>query len=392
MAKKLKPMFANDDFDILGFDPGNDKTKMSLIVNPNVDEDMESKHFRDLILQNSVVEISESEWKNQVAYYEGRRPNYGFIGYNDKYYAVGDAAIPYARDFRYRKIKAAKYQRDYIGLLFVSSVMQIYNGNPPEHLHVICGHPPLNRSKKKDIEASLGGVWEFHTVQGKERFRIHTVRSDDEISAAAFNRRYRVDGVKNGHFKQEGLTLGFDLGGATLDVVFIDEAGRPVDGTHDSAEIGVFEVVQHFKELFDEKWGHLFKDNPSGISLDSVYRIFRDRDHILRGGGIPGGQLDCSDLFEKAAYGELNLIFTLADQLAPDYRTRAQSITVFGGAGELFFNELSAGVFDTYADNGYLFLGTNEAGFSILNASRGLAKLGQLLRRGELQMLKKQGT
>lgn len=389
MAKVLRPAFAEDDFPIIGLDNGNDKSKASRVVYPKTGEVLDggsdSAYFKDSIQQNAVIAISESEYNKQAAAYRGKRPNYGYIKWDGRYFAVGDTAMNYMRDMRERRIKNAKFSRDYYGLLFIRALMALYNGNPPTDVHVVGGHPPFNRSKKQDIEDSLRGNWSVEFLGEKHQIKVHSVRSDDEISAAAFNLRYRIDGQKDGHFKQDGIALGFDLGGGTLDVVLLNEQGKPIDGTHDSTEIGIIDCVLNFKALFDEVHGAKFPHNPSGISLETVYTIFRDKQHTLRGGGIPDGQIECGDLFEQAVYGELNRMYVMIDQMVPDYQTRANSVTIFGGAGELVYNELAESIFSPYADSGHLAIGTREIGCSILNASRGLAKLGQFIRRGERQ-------
>jgi hypothetical protein len=391
MARRIKAMFALDQYPIIGFDGGNDKTKTSVIINPRLAEPPgeESRYFRDSIQQNAVIEITEHVYQREAARYKNRRPNYGFLEYDDKFYVTGNTAIPYIRDYREMRHNKAKYTREYFGLQFVRGVLDLFGGNPPGDVHVVAGHPPMNADKRDSIIAALEGSWSFKAMHETIKFRVHTVFVDDEITCAALNERYRIDGSINSAFRQDGIALGFDLGGGTVDVMYIGTDGYPIAGTHASAAIGLSECVWNFKELFDEKHGKLFPNSPHGISMDSVYKIFMDDDHALRSGALEKGSLACGDIFERATHGELNKLFSAINNIAPDYETRVDCVKVYGGGGELLYLELADSLFEPFFKNNNLHLAAPEKGKSILNASRGMCKLGVRLRRFEAKELAK---
>ncbi len=394
MARKLQAMFANDEYPVAGYDGGNVKAKLSLIVNSrNIDPTQpESRYFRDSIEHNAVIEINRIDYNQEAARHKGRKPNYGYLEYNGKYYVVGDAALPYIRDHRELLNNKAKYTREYYGLQFVRGLLSVYNGNPPADLHVIAGHAPLNNSKREAIVTALQGNWVVKSMHETIKFRVHTVFVEDEITCAALNQRYRITGDKNSNFRQDGLVLGVDIGGGTVDVMYINENGYPVDGTHDSVAIGLSECVWNFKYLFDETYGHLFPHSAKGISLESVYQIYMDPDHRLYTGAVEGGQLECQDLFLQSTMGELNRLYGAISNIAPDFETRARGVNIYGGSGELVLKELADSIFENYANNGRLFLPTTEKGKSILSAARGMCKLGERLRKAELHVLKKEAS
>lgn len=392
MARRLQVMFANDDAPILGHDGGNDQTKTATIIpfkqfDPDTEE---SVYIKETVNTNFVKDIGKAEYDKQTARHKGNKPNYGFIKYNNNYYAVGNAALPYIRDLRERRTSRAKFIREYYGLQFICNLVQMADGNPPDLVHVVAGHPPLNDAMKPDIEKALQGKWDVEFMGERHKIVVGTVFPEDEITSAVLNLRYRIDGTRNpnNNLKQK-RTLVVDIGGGTVDVVQLGTNGLPVDGTFDSVEIGIFRTILDFKELFDDQHKEMLRDSASGISLSSIYRVYMDKDHKLRGGGLPGGELDCSDIYEQATSGTLNQLYFLINQMTGDMATEVDQILVAGGAGDLWFGTLSETVFDVYADNGALFLATNERGKGIFSAARGMAKLGTALRRQEYKELQR---
>lgn len=395
MTKKLIAQFANDDFPIYGHDGGNERDKTSLILPKsarNANPEEEGSFIRNSIQLNAVAELSKRQYDAAVSRRRGARPDYAFmhfdVGKEDKFYVVGDAALPYIHDIaNERKMNKAKYGRMYHGIQFIRGLTVIHGGDLPENLHVVAGHPPLNVEKADAIVEALQGEWKLDFMGEKHKLRVHTVRPIDEILGAAMHLRLKVDGTENGRtaLVNHGQTLGFDLGGGTLDMMLIDNRGLPVPGTLRSAEVGIFGAILAFKEAFDGSAEHseAIGESTSGLPLEKVYEIFRDPKHILYGGGLAGGQLHCAELYEDVMAGELNRLYSITKGMVKAISVAADQVVVFGGAGDLLFKEVSETIFPNYASNGRLLRGGG-----ILGASIGMAKFGNLMRNAEHRKLR----
>lgn len=395
MAKRLIPQFADDNFPIYGYDGGNERAKVSVAKSRVTSETDEGSFFRNSIQLNAVVEISKREYDQAAARHRGQQPDYSFLhlidNKKDVFLVIGDTAMNYIRDFaNERKMNKAKYARNYHGVQFIRGLTVIHKGSLPPDLHVLAGHPPLNSEKADAIQAALQGTWKLDFMGEKHTVNVHTVKAVDEIMAAAMNIRLRVDGNANGRAAtmNRGTTVGFDLGGGTLDVMKINDKGLPVAGTLDSAEVGIFDAIMEFKAAFDNtpEYSEAIGESTSGIPLEKVYEIFRDPEHKLRGGGLVGGFLDCSDIYRFVMAGELNRLYAITKGLLGNIALAGDQVTVFGGAGDLLFEEIAESIFPTYAENGLLLRGADK-GYGILGASMGLVKFGTLLRRLEQKKL-----
>lgn len=396
MTPKFKPQFANDDFPIYGDDGGNERNKVSLILDKaarNADPDDEGSFARNSIQMNLVVEIGKRDYESAVSRRRGSRPDYAFMhlvdSKKDRFFVVGDAAMTYVRDFASeRKMNKAKFTWDYHGLQFIRGLTVIHGGDLPENLHVVAGYPPLNVEKTDAIINSLQGTWDLDFMGERHKIHVHTVKPIDEILAAAMHLRLTTLGTENGRTSivNQGQTLGFDLGGGTLDVMLLNNKGYPIAGSLRSAEVGIFDAILAFKEAFDndKKLSAALGDSTSGLPIEKVYEIFRDPEHLLRGGGLPKGQLDCSELYKEVMYGELNRLYGITKGLVNAVSVAADQVVIFGGAGDLLFKEIAEHIFPNYADNGKLLHGGG-----ILGASIGMAKFGRMLRRAEYQKMER---
>lgn len=399
--KKLSAQFAEDDFPIYGFDGGNERSKVSVTLPKALRESfddttvLEENFVRSAVQLNAVATITKHEYDRACTLRRGQQPDYSFIhivdGKKDIFLVVGDAAMGFIKDLAHeRRMNKAKYTRLYHGIQFIRGLTAIHKGNLPEHCHIIAGHPPLNSEKAQDIQNSLKGLWKLDFMGEKHEVEVHTVKPIDEILGAAMNIRLKLNGNENGRaaIVRNGRTLGFDLGGGTLDVMMLDERGYPMPGSLDSAEVGIFDAVLNFKAAFDShpEYVKAFGDSTSGISLEQVFDIFRDPQHFLRGGGLENGYIDCSELYTEVMAGELNRIYAMTKSLLGNIETAAQQVVIFGGAGDLLFEDLAENIFGGYARNGRLLRGATK-GFGILGASIGMSKFGTMLRRLEAKKL-----
>lgn len=365
----------------LYYDGGNNFMKMVSWGGQNNTE------IQRTILPHLIVEITESEYEREKHRNAGRF-NVSFIKWKKKFYIVGEAGFIKVRGQidQYKKVAAEKYTRDYYGLLFLHTILTHTSGTPPEAVNVFGAFPPMNDHMRGEIFDSLAGRWKGETFNGAFDFTVVTVDSQDEVMGASFNTMLDNNGrtilepsPKNPKQMIEksfdGMTLLFDAGGGTVDVVLVNERGFPVAGTHASVRVGINDIITDFKTIFDKE-GPNAKKNRDGLPVEKIYKIFLHPEKMLEKWG--GVDFNCSEIFEEAASPTLAQLYSLTRGMISSLEFRANQVLVTGGGGDLLFKEIKEIIFPNFAELGKVHL-AGERGEVVFTNVTGLAKFGKVV-------------
>lgn len=385
--------------DIIGYDGGNRFAKISgLMIEPteaNAQQHEYSRNrgdWRDYLAPNAVVEINQDQFLKERERHGADQG--GYMAFSIKteredrtrrhYFAVGDAAFAYMNDSVYSAERNSKYRPEWYLPMFYHNLYHFYRGSIPKHVYVMLGYPPYNASLKSAIIKMIEGKHKVEFLNDTIEFQISQAAAVEEITAAAWNVHASIIGAPKGHSLVRGqTTLCFDLGGGTLDITrlngkgIIDTSFKPI-----SINVGINTYIRDLKRLIDEdpdRSRHF--GGSDGISMQSLHKILMHPQHAFVSGGVENGRIECADLFELAFSGGLNRLYgQVKDGLGDRIETQADQAMVFGGGGDLLFDEIGETLLLGYADNSKLMRG-EEPGLMIFGASRGLVKYGQMFRR-----------
>lgn len=297
---------------------------------------------------HAVVETNYARWSEMLSYRSGKSA-YDLIGTKGRYYVVGDYAHSLDPDFD-PLVGRAKYTRDYYGILFLSGLCQLFQGNPPENVNVYLAHPPRDREYKTELMKAVVGKWDFYCGSEHHRINVAYVNTFEEVVGGVMNFTLGVDGekIEGVEIIGDGPTLVFDLGGGSLDMVRLKKDGS-IDYEYGlvSHPLGVNKAVTSFKQLFDQKYRDYLDDAENGFPRDLILDIFMDPKHQYR---AMGETFDCKTMYETA--------------IAPIIRQSRDHVRAFthgrlsfnrvlldGGGTALMYDDIVEKVFPEYFKN-----------------------------------------
>lgn len=327
--------------------------------------------------QHGIAEVNKSRWNTMLSYRNGKSA-YDLIRVGEKYFAVGDTAYSVQPDFD-PIVGRAKYSRDYYGVLFLSGVCRLFEGNPPKVINAFLAHPSRDRDFKKELMRSVAGKWSFYCGSKHIEMEVSYVNTWEEAAGGATNATTGVDGkpIKGIHIVGDGPTLVFDLGGGSLDMVRLNKDGS-IDYDYGlvSQPLGVNKAVNAFKQLFDDKYRNYLDDAENGFPRDRIHDIFMDEKHEFR---AIGQTFDCRDLYEDAV---APIIREARNHVRSFTRGRLSfnRVLIDGGGSALLYKDIVDKIFPDYFKNSALHLADARNELHKAN-SRGAKKLLPMLRQ-----------
>lgn len=297
---------------------------------------------------HGLVEIVEADYNALCHYFDGYDA-FHLIKWNKRYFVVGDEAYsvnPSIDPMRGR----LKYSKDYYGIIFMSGLIRLFNGEPPEVINAFLAHPPADREFATELMRSVVGGWHFESNGRKFELRVDYVNVFDEIVGGVFNATFGVDGriMNDLQILGDGPTLVFDMGGGSLDLARLNRDGSvDYNKKMDSERTGVNVAINNFKSLFDRRYKQDLTDAEDGISRELIVDIFLDDKHILRTGGET---LDCADLYRQATNPVLKSAKDYVSKFARGLIGYNRALLDGGGSG-LLYDEICEQIFPKFAKN-----------------------------------------
>lgn len=247
---------------------------------------------------HALIEVSAADYEEQTyRYADSAAPH--LIRWRDRFFVVGEEAYSMKPSLEPRQGRV-KYSRDYIGILVVSALLRLCGSAVPERINLMIGYPPGDRRHIDQLLASVSGGWAIESAGVKHKFRVDYVVPFDEIVGGILNYTLGVDGkpVTGIPLLEGGVTLGFDLGGGTLDLSRINR-----DGTVDydkqmlSVRTGGNQAITNFKRLFDQRHADLLREAEDGVPRQVVMEVFLDPRHELH---TMGQTIDCRAIYQQS--------------------------------------------------------------------------------------------
>lgn len=328
---------------------------------------------------HALVETNEARWYDLLSYRDGKAA-YDLIATKGRYYVVGDYAHSLDPDFD-PLVGRAKYTRDYYGILFLSGLCQLFQGNPPANINAYLAHPPRDREYKTELMKAVVGKWNFMCGERSLNINVPYANTFEEVIGGVMNFTLGVDGEKMESVEiiGDGPTLVFDLGGGSLDMVRLKK-----DGTIDyeygmvSHPLGVNKAVTAFKQLFDQKYRDYLDDAENGFPRDLILDIFMDPKHQYR---AIGQTFDCSQMYATAI---APIIRQARDHVRAFTRGRFayNRILLDGGGVALMYDDIVEKVFPEYFKNKAVHLADNKKELFKANARGALKMIPSLKQAG----------
>lgn len=343
--KELRKLlgFANGNATVVG-DIGNELVKMGTDA-PIIG----GKNPLNLVyFPHAVVEINEARYARLLHYFKDKDA-FHLIKWDSRYFVVGEQA--YSVDPGFEPLRGrAKYVKDYYGVLFISGLLRLFNGDIPDTINAFLAHPPADLDHTHALMKAVSGTWQFESNGKRYKVRVEYTNVFDEIIGGVMNATLGVDGkpVNEISILGNGPTLVFDLGGGSLDLARLNRDGS-VDYNKEmiSERIGVGRAIAEAKALFDKRYSDDLGDAEDGIGRQQVIEFFLDPKHEMR---AFNETFDCSDIYELAA---APIIRQAKDTVSKFARGLVgfNLILLTGGGSGLYHDEICEQIFPRHTKN-----------------------------------------
>ena len=370
--------FANGNPNVV-VDLGNSIVKMLADVVDAVTSGIHFIHAR--------VEIDEAQYQRLAHGYRGTASAYQYIKWNGRYFVVGEDAFSAGDVIRLEGRQ--KYSRDYYGIIFVSGILRLFDGEVPEKINVFLAHPPMDHEQTGNLQKSVLGTWHIDNLGKRHTFRVEYASVFDEIIGGAMNVVLAPDGRRyNDHpIVEDGPTIVCDLGGGTFDIVRLKK-----DGTVDyvqiaSKKVGVNDAVARFQKLFEARYPDIVGDEVDGLPIERVHECFMDPVHRFRYSGR--NYIDCQAIYRDATQNLMNSVKEAYRTMTRGSMTYNHAL-ITGGGGGLLYAELAEQIFPLFASSNALHMADNRNQMMFANAKGAKKLLVPLTEMSRKQVIKKQ--
>ena len=254
---------------------------------------------------HSIAELDEVTWRSTQDRFGDSKVK-DFINVGKKYYVVGETA----QSFYVTKLSGrAKYTRDYYGLLFARTVVELNRDERSDviaDVNIMASHTPQDFPFRKQLKDSIKGKWAFTCNKIKYNLSVNDVQTYDEPFGSYANVAFVKKAVGRYDFPCSGKVVGvIDIGGGTCSCLMVDGEGHVQHAQSDNGTMGINDSMALFKRILEEDYNETFAQSR---------RIPEDRlrDALQHGKFVGKGRaLDCKDQAARALTPLLNEINSL---------------------------------------------------------------------------------
>lgn len=313
------------------------------------------------VAPHALHELQRKQWE-QIVERSASQPNaVDYVQVGQQYYIMGDSAERYAHATR--KMGAARYTRDYIG---VQTMAMVARAAPVDEAEVVilALHPPADAEYRKELRSALTGQWDVLLGNGREcLFKVTQVITLDEPVAGLMNVAID-DRLRENKAITAGEVLVLDIGGGTTSVAPVLPGGSVDYGRADSYPMGILNVTARLQQ-------NLFNQYRTMFMKTRQIRPDRLRDALIteqfRGGGKT---INCKDEVRAAKAELLTEIERMYFDGSIGGPLQFDAIILTGGGSAAIGNDLRA-----LLDHKRIYYSTDDAGHIHLANAFGAAKL-----------------
>lgn len=316
------------------FDGGNSYWKL---IMPRWSDDR--KNFEQVIQHDILVDNDGNKFRKMQVRYRGQQgvgdpewlrvisPDVGSKNGVDGYFVVGGSAVH--EGAVQRKTGAAKYERDYMGVALVASLIQAlpmgYN-----NLHLWVSFPPADVTYVEDLINSVIGKWDVEMVTGNTiKYHVRSVQVYDEPLGGYAKVTLDVNGKPTLEKLRKGSTLVLDIGGKISNVIRIGERNRPQYSSAKSIDMGIQDVENEFVDRLRQEHSVL-----RGIRSFNPALV---RQAIMTGEyPYKGGVLQCADSVRYSTSAIANRLLRVYENDFDGGAEDANVLVTGGGGGVLY--------------------------------------------------------
>jgi hypothetical protein len=327
------------------------------IISLEVGNDMVKAASTDFPYNGAVVyyrhryaEISQEDYdKEATAARRNGNPTYHLIEWRGRFFVVGEEATRYVGYLQQRQ-NTDKWERDYMGVFLLSSLLRLYEGNPPEELTIFTAHPPRFYDQTNRLLSSVLGKWSFAYPDGRCKVNVIYGEPYDEIVGGVMNQSINADGVAYAQGTNPilggGQTLVADLGGGTFDLVWLRRDGS-VDYQripNASEIVGGNDAFETFRAAVSAKYSKVIRGGEKGTRLMDVGTAYE----ILLNPNLEfdsfGTLYPCRDEFDRAFGTVIAACKSFTDKTVPSF-ANLSNILVTGGVYGLVYDQMNKALF-----------------------------------------------
>jgi len=311
---------------------------------------------RLILSTQAVIECGEAAFNRARNYKQANQ--FDYVAWRGKFYACGASAFKHDPNFSPRQ-GITKWTGDYFGVQLMALLLQMFAGKIPDKLNLLVAHPPSDYKLTAELVKAVKGKRKIQSVLGNHEFEIVEVALVPEIVGGVMNvlldENNKRIAARNSPLTLGGVTLGYDLGGGTLDLTVIDANGEPDYSRMRSWRVGVHKAIGSFRELMGAKYPQLFNDTEDGLPPASIVRrTLLDQETSF---SSAGKTYDCSDIYLEA----LSPIVRECTRAVREFGSLAEfyRILVTGGGSGMILSQLTAkgGVFERFYNPSQTLMG-----------------------------------
>lgn len=315
----------------------------------------------EVYFPHAIAELTEAQYNRLLHYQRGKRAFHLFrwmLKDGDRFFVTGEEAYSVNPGFEPLRGRA-KYSKDNYGVLFMTGVVRLFDGNPLEVINAFVAHPPADLDYVPELLQSVVGKWRFECNGEKHVVKVAYANAFDEIVGGVWNATVGVDGrlIDDMQIIGDGPTLAFDMGGGSIDLARLNKDGSIDYNTEMvSVRTGVNTAIDNFKGLFEQEYRELLDDSEDGISRSEIIDIFLDPDHSIRS---VGETLDCTELYNLAVAPVIRQSVAAVRSFTRG-KARYNRVLLTGGGCGLTFDKLAEVVFPKFSENNVIHLADHK--------------------------------
>lgn len=251
---------------------------------------------KSIAFPHAFIHLSEREWETAML----RGNTYDYYTVNGQRYVVGETAE--RNHHSERRLGAARYTRDYYGVLGAIALYEIVGGENDRSARVtVMGmHAPEYISSQNDIRESISGAWVVAAANKPDfKLTVKNVFMIDEPVGGTMKVVMNANGTafSSDGFSGEGLRgLTIDVGGWTLDTALAYELVPSPDQILSMPNMGILNVMHSLRMALRNRYPHELRD-VSVFPQDRLREAIRTG--IYRAGSY--GNLPCGEEVDDSA-------------------------------------------------------------------------------------------
>lgn len=255
------------------------------------------------------------------------------VGVDGRYWVVGERAYREEGVVEARQ-DLSKFSSEYMRPQLISHLLRVTRGDMPAALNAMIGHAPKYFDHVDKVRRSILGKCTYEYPHGSGTLSVKRVTPVDEIVGGMSN-------VLFGGGKSDvsnGRILAFDLGGRTLDMMYLED-GEPVYDEIFSEDLGGNQYIKAFCELVAQEHPAIVAGTGDGrFPFTEAHRVLISKDYKYE---HLGDVYDLAPQVFEAFTPLLNTIDQRVKTFAHGF-LNVRGVLKMGGISDLLYDRLIA--------------------------------------------------